>query len=40
MKELRSSMDTIRKTAGEMIDGIESGVRQRILERKEMFQDN
>ena len=38
MKELRSSMDTIRKTAGEMIDGIESGVRQRILERKEMFQ--
>lgn len=38
MKVLRSSMDTIRKTAGEMIEGIESGVRQRMFVREEQFQ--
>lgn len=37
MKVLRSSMDTIRKTVGEMIEGIESGVRQRIFVREEQF---
>lgn len=38
MKILRASMDTIRKTAGEMIEGIESGVRQRMFVREEPFQ--
>lgn len=38
MKVLRSSMDTIRKTAGEMIEGIENGVRQRMFVREEQFQ--
>ena len=33
MKELKSSMDTIRRTASEIIDGIESSMREQILER-------
>ena len=38
MKVLRASMDTIRKTAGEMIEGIESNIRQRMFVREEPFQ--
>ena len=33
MKEVRSSLDTIRKTASEIIDGIENSMREQLLER-------
>lgn len=33
MKEVKNSMDTIRKTASEIIDGIESSMREQLLER-------
>lgn len=38
MKVLRASMDTIRKTAGEMIEGMSEVLRQRAMEREEIFQ--
>lgn len=38
MKELRSSMDTIRKTAGEMIDGMAEVMQRLIRERQEKEQ--
>ncbi|MSS13813.1 DUF3849 domain-containing protein [Porcincola intestinalis] len=34
-KELKSSLDTIRRTASEIIDGIEAGMREQLLERQE-----
>ena len=33
MKEVKSSMDTIRRTASEIIDGIENSMREQLLER-------
>lgn len=33
MKEVKASMDTIRRTASEIIDGIESSMREQLLER-------
>lgn len=34
-KELKSSLDTIRKTSSEIIDGIEASMREQMLERQE-----
>ena len=34
-KELKSSLDTIRRTASEIIDGIENSMREQLLERQE-----
>lgn len=34
-KELKSSLDTIRRTASEIIDGIEASMREQLLERQE-----
>ena len=39
MKELRVSMDTIRKTAGEMIDGITEAMQRLMQERQEKAQE-
>ena len=41
-KELKASLDTIRKTSSEIIDGIEASMREQILERQqnEPIQDN
>ena len=39
MKEVRSSLDTIRRTSSEVIDGIEASMREQILERQEQVQE-
>ena len=36
-KELKSSLDTIRRTASEIIDGIEASMREQLLERQEQI---
>ena len=39
MKELKTSMDTIRRTAGEMIDELSEKIRERNVERKKELEE-
>ena len=40
MKELKTSMDTIRRTAGEMIDELSEKIRERNAERKKELEED